>query len=131
NTYDADENTAVNFKTITVLNDDPLAVYRQFIPTQNTQNGFFMGRLNRKIRQGSTGDEYLFPLGFRKISGPGNILGCYYTPSLIKFNSVATSNYLTGTYLNDNSNLIVDGVNLGTAGNLCGSGGEIDDQGGN
>lgn len=130
-TYDADENTGVNFKTINILNDDVNAVTRQSIPTQDTRNGFFEGRLNRKITNVGTKNEYLFPLGFRRKTFSGALGDYFYTPSLISFNSVTNANrYVVGTFLNSNNNFMVDGVWIGTTGHGCGNPFEIDDQGG-
>ncbi|MBK9526460.1 MAG: T9SS type A sorting domain-containing protein [Bacteroidetes bacterium] len=129
-TYDADENTGVNFKTINILNDDPASVTRQTIGAQNTRNGFFEGRLNRKIINVGTKNEYLYPLGFRTTGGTG-VLGDYsYCPSLVQFASSTNNNYLVGTYLNNNNNFVVDGVFIGNTGHGCGNPFEIDDQGG-
>ncbi|HRH65513.1 MAG TPA: hypothetical protein PLU53_04400, partial [Bacteroidia bacterium] len=129
-TYDADENTGVNFKTITMLNDDPGSVTRQAIAAQNTNNGFFEGRLNRKIITSGTKNEYLYPLGFRSTGGSGVVGDYYYCPSLIQFASATNNNYLVGTFLNNNNNFIVDGVFIGNTGHGCGNPFEIDDQGG-
>lgn len=129
-TYDADENTGVNFKTINILNDDPGAVTRQTIGAQNTRNGFFEGRLNRKIITVGTKNEYLYPLGFRQTGGTGVLGDYFYCPSLVQFASATNNNYLVGTYLNNNNNFIVDGVFIGNTGHGCGNPFEIDDQGG-
>ena len=130
-TYDADEFTANNFKTINIFNSDPASVSRQTIGAQNTHNGFFMGRLNRNIASGISPGEYLFPLGFRATGGSGVVGDYQYTPALLSFNNVTTSGYVAGTYLNNNSNGTVDGVNIGFTGHGCFNALEIDDQGGN
>ncbi len=130
-TYDADENTATNFKTITLLNDDPAAVTRQNIPSQNTRNGFFMGRINRKIQSGTIANQYLYPLGFRQTGGSGVVGDYYYAPSMVAFSNVTNAGFLAGTYLNNNSNFTVDGSNIGFTGHGCFNPLEIDDQGGN
>lgn len=128
--YNADENTAVNFKTITLTNDDPGAVTRQSIAGQNTRNGFFEGRLNRLIQASFTKNEYLYPLGYRATGGTGVVGDYFYCPSLITFSSVNNSSFLAGTFLNANTNFRVDGVWIGNTGHGCGNPFEIDDQGG-
>lgn len=128
-TYDADELTANNFKTITVFSDEPNAVTRQNIAAQNTRNGYFEGRLNRKVKSGG-GDEYLFPLGYRRSGGTGIVADNFYTPALIRTNSVANNQYLVATFLGSNSNGTVDGVGIGFTGHGCANAFEIDDQGG-
>ncbi|HNP47652.1 MAG TPA: T9SS type A sorting domain-containing protein [Bacteroidia bacterium] len=129
-TYDANENTGVNFKTITLLNDDPGCVTRQTIAAQNTRNGFFEGRINRKIINTGTKNEYLYPLGFRTTGGSGVVGDYFYCPSLVQFASNTNNNYLVGTYLNNNNNFVVDGIFIGNTGHGCGNPFEIDDQGG-
>ncbi|MBL0341715.1 MAG: hypothetical protein IPP71_12700 [Bacteroidetes bacterium] len=129
--YDADENLASNFKTITILNDDPASVTRQNIPSQNTRNGFFMGRISRLIQAGSIANQYLYPLGYRKTGGTGVLADYFYTPALIAFSNVGISNYVTGTYLNSNTNFTVDGTNIGFTGHGCFNPLEVDDLGGN
>lgn len=129
-TYDADENTGVNFKTINMFNESPGAVTRQNIAAQNTRNGFFEGRLNRRITDVGTNNEYLFPLGYRSSGGTGVLANYFYCPSLVSFANATVNQYLVGTYLNKNTNFVVDGVNIGTTGHACGDPFEIDDQGG-
>jgi len=129
-TFDANELTAGNYKTITLLSDEQDAVTRQTIAAQNTRNGFFQGRLNRKIKSGVAANEYLYPLGFR-LSGGSGVLGNYfYTPSLIKSNSITNNQYLVGTYLHDQNNPTADGVGIGFTGHGCLNPFEIDDIGG-
>ncbi|TAH44293.1 MAG: T9SS type A sorting domain-containing protein [Bacteroidetes bacterium] len=128
-TFDANELTAVNYKTITVQSNESNAVTRQTIGAQNTRNGFFQGRLSRRIRTGPL--EYLFPLGFRMTGGTGVLANYFYTPALVSTNSVATGGqYLTATYLHDQSNPTADGVGIGFTGHGCLNAFEIDDQGG-
>ncbi len=129
-TYDADEMTAANYKTITIQSDEPGAVSRQSIAAQNTRNGFFQGRLNRRIRSGAAANEYLFPLGFRMSGGSGILNDYFYTPALIYFHSVTNSQYLAATYLHDQNNPTADGVSIGFTGHGCLNAFEIDDQGG-
>lgn len=129
--YDANENTAANFKTITILNNEVSAVTRQSIAGQNTRNGFFMGRLNRAIEAGTVSHQYLFPLGYRVSGGSGVVSDYFYTPSLLRFSNVTNSGFVVGTYLNNNSNFTVDGINIGFTGHGCFNALEIDDQGGN
>ncbi|REK51357.1 MAG: T9SS C-terminal target domain-containing protein [Bacteroidetes bacterium] len=129
-TYDADENTAVNYKTITIVSDEPGAVTRQSIPAQETRNGFFQGRLNRRIKNTGAGNEYLFPLGYRSSGGTGVLADYFYTPAMMKNNSITNNQYMVGTYLNNNSNGTVDGVNIGFTGHGCMNAFEIDDIGG-
>ena len=127
-TFDADELTAANYKTITIFNSEASAVTRQTIGAQDTRNGFFQGRLNRRIKTGS--NEYLFPLGFRLSGGTGVLGNYFYTPALMKMNSVTSSQYLTGTYLHNQNNPTADGVGIGFTGHGCMNAFEIDDQGG-
>lgn len=129
--YDANENTAVNFKTITILNNETSAVTRQSIAGQNTRNGFFMGRLNRAIESGSVSHQYLYPLGYRNSGGSGVVSDYFYTPSLLRFTNVTNAGFVVGTYLNNNSNFTVDGINIGFTGHGCFNALEIDDAGGN
>jgi hypothetical protein len=129
-TYDADEMTAANYKTITIQSDEPGAVTRQSIAAQDTRNGFFQGRLNRRIRAGATANEYLFPLGFRMTGASGILNDYFYTPALIYFHSVTNSQYLAATYLHDQNNPTADGVSIGFTGHGCLNAFEIDDQGG-
>ena len=128
--FDANELTAVNYKTITLLSDEPDAVTRQTIAAQNTRNGFFQGRLNRKIKSGVAANEYLYPLGFRLTGGTGVLANYFYTPSLLKSNSITNNQYLVGTYLHDQSNPTADGVGIGFTGHGCLNAFEIDDIGG-
>jgi hypothetical protein len=130
-TYDADEFTANNFKTINIFNTDPASVTRQTIGGQNTNNGFFMGRLNRNIAAGVNPGQYLFPLGFRTTGGSGVVGDYQYTPALLDFTNVTTSNYVAGTFLNNNNNGTVDGSGIGFTGHGCFNALEIDDAGGN
>ncbi len=129
-TFDADELTAINYKTISIQSDETSAVTRQSIGAQNTRNGFFQGRLNRKIKSGAGANEYLFPLGFRLTGGSGVLGNYFYTPALLKNNSIANNQYLTGTYLHDQNNPTADGVAIGFTGHGCMNALEIDDQGG-
>lgn len=129
-TFDANESTAVNYKTIVMLNQEPGAVTRQTIGAQNTRNGFFQGRLSRRIKSGAAGDEYLFPMGFRLTGGTGVLSNYFYTPALMKTNSIASSQYLTATYLHDQSNPTADGTAIGFTGHGCLNAFEIDDLGG-
>ncbi len=129
--YDANENTAANFKTITVLNNETSAVTRQTIAGQNKRNGFFMGRINRAIEPGSVSRQYLFPLGFRNSGGMGVTTDYFYAPSLLRFTNVTNPGFVVGTYLDNNSNFTVDGVNIGFTGHGCFNALEIDDAGGN
>ncbi len=128
--FDANEMTAANYKTITLQSDEPAAVTRPTIASQNLRNGFFQGRLLRKIRSGAVANEYLYPLGYRAGGGSGVLGDYFYTPALLKNNSIANNQYLTGTYLNDQNNPTADGVGIGFTGHGCLNAFEIDDQGG-
>jgi len=129
--YDANPNTAANFKTITILNNETSAVTRQTIAGQNARNGFFMGRINRAIEAGSVSHQYLYPLGYRTTGGTGVVGDYFYTPSLLRFTNVTNAGFVVGTYLNNNSNFTVDGINIGFTGHGCFNALEIDDTGGN
>ena len=128
--YDANENTGVNFKTITLLNDDPGCVdSSNYRCTRTHAMDFFEGRINRKII--NTGTKMNISIRWDSTTGGSGVVGDYfYCPSLVQFASNTNNNYLVGTYLNNNNNFVVDGIFIGNTGHGCGNPFEIDDQGG-